>query len=172
MTTDFQLFRRTMTGNQTAIARTRLRNQTSDANTSMKNLKRLLSQHRKRKKRLPESSHKSTSLFNAISSLPDELLLPILRNIYPLEAFRKYNPYTNRGTVAFWDTILMADQIMISISKISERFREISAVILEELVKSTKAFITKCDSWETINGVHRKYREDSEWQWGYSVVCG
>lgn len=66
----------------------------------------------------------------------------------------------------------MADQLMISISQISDRFREVSAVILEELAKATNALITTCDTWNKINNVHRKYREDSEWQWGYSVVCG
>ncbi len=140
----------------------------------MKRLTRLVSQYRgcKKTKCVSKSSLGVVSLFNAISSLPNELLLSIIRNIYPPGAFRIYNPYTNRGTFAFWDMMIRADRLMVSISQISEQFRKISAVILEELARATKAILPKYDSWKTLSDVHRKYREDSEWQWGYSVVCG
>jgi len=141
---------------------------------SMKKLTELLRQHRRRKnaKPLPKSAQDTVYLFNAISSLPNEVLIPILRNIYPPGSFLKYNRYTNRGTVAFWDTILKANRLLVSISQISERFREISAVILKEIANATKAFSKGCDNWKTINGVHQMYREESKWQWGYGVVCG
>lgn len=119
----------------------------------MKRLTRLLSWTRRwipiskaRKEEAKARREEVKSLYARISSLPNELVIPILRNIYPLEIFIPYNKDYNKDTEEFWRDVLKADVLMSSISGINERFRDLSDVILKELVSALgfKAITIEC----------------------------
>lgn len=116
----------------------------------------------------PKPNSQTFPLYKAVLALPNELLISVLRNLYPPQAFEKYNTFTHRGTEALWEHILRVDWILLQIAHICQRFREAAACVLKELALAIDASL----SWKAVIDMHRGWKEVSKFRWGYGLSRG